>query len=132
MRLYSRASSRTSSSSGATLGVSAATAIEDLLGVGEVQVSRTQQDREVVEDVRRLLGHALVALVGRRPRHLVCLLTDLLPDPSRVLEQAHGVGAVGTFGRALGQGALKRGQRLAGRRLHVAPVEAGPLAGVAG
>src|SRR5215210_2621335 len=43
---------------------SAATAIENLFGVGEGKPARVQQDGEVVEDVGRLLGDALVALLA--------------------------------------------------------------------
>src|SRR5690349_3541286 len=60
--------------------LSATPGSEDLLGVGQAQPARAQQDREVVEHVGGLLGHAVVALLAGGPRDLLGLLLDLLPD----------------------------------------------------
>src|SRR3954454_22584402 len=61
-RRCSRASARTSSRLGLTPAPtrSAATAIQDLLGVGEVEAPAAQQHEQVVEHVRGLLCDALV------------------------------------------------------------------------
>src|SRR3954449_9577014 len=50
--------------------LSATPANQHLLGVGEGEAARAQQHGEVVEHVGRLLGHALVALLAGRARHL--------------------------------------------------------------
>ena len=63
IRLWSRASARTSSSDGVgpvARGSVLATAIEHPLGVGERQAALAEQDREVIEHVGGLLGDALV------------------------------------------------------------------------
>src|SRR5262249_50350038 len=94
-RLCSRASARTSSSDGSTRKApgSAATAIQDLLGVGQRTPARVQQHGEVVEDVGGLLVDAIVALLARGAGDLLGLLLDLRADQRRVVEQLDGVGA---------------------------------------
>src|SRR5215210_5102909 len=67
-RLWRSASARTSASSGRTpsrSSASAATATEDLPGVGEGEATAAEQHGEVVEDVGGLLGDALVGLLAR-------------------------------------------------------------------
>src|SRR3954470_11801867 len=64
-RLWSPSSARACSSVGDTTRCSATAANEHLLGVGEAQAAALQEDREVVEDVGGLLGHALVGLLAR-------------------------------------------------------------------
>src|SRR4051794_23203724 len=59
-RLWSPRSARVCSSVGLTSRCSATAANEHLPGVGEAQAAAAQQHGEVVEDVRGLLGHALV------------------------------------------------------------------------
>src|SRR5206468_2832177 len=139
-RLCSRASSRTSSSDGSTgssagvgsCGPLAATAIEHLLGVAERPPARVQEDRQVVEDVGGLLVDALVGLLARCAGDLLGLLLDLGADARRIVEQLHGVGALGALGGAGREGALERRQRLVGRgRLELAVVKARPLPRVA-
>src|SRR3954447_11317310 len=130
-RLYSRASSRTRSRPGVS-SRSATTLIEHLERVGEAQPAPGQQHGEVVEQVGGLLGHALVRLVARRARDLLGLLLDLRADARRVGEQLGGVAAGRAGGPSLVDGALERGQRLGRLGAHVAAVEAGALAGVAG
>src|SRR3712207_4991107 len=76
---------------GMTLG-SAATAKEHLLRRGEREAAGAQQHGEVVEDVGRLLGDALVGLLAGGARHLLGLLAHLLADEGGVGEQAGGVG----------------------------------------
>src|SRR5215207_10631105 len=76
-RLCSAASARTSSSAGETpsrSSLSAATATEDLLRVGEREPAAPQQHREVVEHVGRFFGHALVGLAARGAGDLLGLL----------------------------------------------------------
>src|SRR3954449_1323599 len=134
MRLWSRASSRASSRLGRTAGAaaSAATAKQDLLGVREIAAAAAQQNRQVVEDVGGLLVDAVVGLLARGARHLLRLLHDLLADERRVVEQLHGVGALGTLALAVDQRALEVGQRLVRRAdARLAVVEARPLARVA-
>src|SRR5687767_7859604 len=73
-RLCSPASARTSSSDGPSpsrSSVSTATATQHLLGVGQREAAAAEQHGEVVEDVRGLLGDALVALLAGRPGHLL-------------------------------------------------------------
>src|SRR5919108_6059849 len=133
-RLCSRASSRTSSSDGSTRSAlgSAATAIEDLLGIRQRAPTRVQQHGQVVEDVGGLLVDAIVGLLARGARDLLGLLLDLRADPRRVVEQFDGVGAAGALALAVLQRPLERGQRLVRRgRLRLAVVEARPRAGVA-
>src|SRR3954464_11360340 len=114
-RLYSAAASRTASSPGETSSATAGS--EDLLGVGEGQAARAQQDRQVVEDVGRLLGDALVALLAGGARDLLGLLGDLLADERRGGEGAGGVGAAGVAaGGTGGDRALEPGQDLVRRR----------------
>src|SRR5256885_2374722 len=69
---------------------SAATAIEDLLRVGEAEPAAAQQDVEVVQDVRGLLGHALVGLVRGGAGDLVGLLANLRADPRRIGQELRG------------------------------------------
>src|SRR4051812_32372514 len=108
MRLWSRASSRTSSRLGVTVGrVSAATAIEHPLGVGQAQSPAAEEDGEVVQHVGRLLGHPLVGLLAGGAGDLPSLLLDLLADALGVVEQLHGVGAVGALLGPVGEHALE-------------------------
>src|SRR5215213_7920606 len=112
---------------------SAATAIENSLGVGEREPAGVQQHGQVVEDVGGLLGHALVALLARGAGDLLGLLLHLGADQGGVGQQLHRVGAGGALDGAGGDGALERGQRLVGRGgRESAVVEAAALAGVAG
>src|SRR4051812_39353359 len=113
-RLCSRAKARTSSSEGSTRRAarSAATAIEDLLGVGQCAPAAVEEDREVVEDVGRLLVDAVVGLLAGRARDLLGLLLHLGADARRIVEQLDGVGALRPRGGAVGQRALERGKRL--------------------
>src|SRR3954468_15308902 len=76
--VYSRASSRTSSSVGPT-SKSAATAIQHLEGLGHRQAAAGEQHVEVVEHVGGLLAYALVRFLARRARDLLGLLPHLLP-----------------------------------------------------
>src|SRR4051812_13921859 len=134
-RLCSRASARTSSSDGSTRSEagSAATAIEDVLRVGEPAVATVEQDGQVVEDVGGLLVDAGVGLLARRARGLLGLLLDLRADRRGVVEQLDRVGALGPALGAVLERALERGQRLVRRgRLELAVVEARARAGVAG
>src|SRR5919109_5084914 len=71
---------------------------QDLLGVGEAEAAGAQQHGEVVEDVGGLLGHPLVALLGRRARDLLGLLAHLLAHAARVGEQLGGVRALRLLG----------------------------------
>src|SRR5689334_1926582 len=59
---------------------------EHLLGVREREAAAAEQDGEVVEQVGALLGHARVALLAGRARHLLGLLLDLLADTARIGE----------------------------------------------
>src|SRR5919198_1335570 len=129
----SRAKRRASSSEGTSLSsaASATTLIEHRESVGEAQPAGRQQDREVVEHVGCLLGHALIRLVERGTGNLLGLLAHLLLTQVGVREQSGGVAVGGIRVEALGDGALERADRLAGRRLHLAVVEAGALARVA-
>src|SRR4051812_18385789 len=133
-RLCSRASARTSSRPGETGSAagSAATAIEHLLRVSEAAVAAVEKDRQVVQDVGRLLVDAVVGLLAGGARDLLGLLLDLRADAGRVVEELDGVGALRAIGFALLERSLERGKRLVrGRRLDLAVVEAGALAGVA-
>src|SRR5918995_1365901 len=109
--------------------VSATPGKQRLLGVGEAESARAQQHGEVIEDVGGLLGDPLVALLARRPRHLLGLLLDLLPHARGLGQQRGGVRALGMLGGARRDGALEPGERLVRRgRRGVAVVEAGALA----
>src|SRR4051794_16807962 len=133
-RLCSRASARTSSRPGETGSAagSAATAIEHLLRVGQAAVAAVEQDRQVVEDVRRLLVDAVVGLLARGARDLLGLLLDLRANAWRVVEELDGVRALRPLALAIGERPFERRQRLVrGRRLGLAVVEARPRAGVA-
>src|SRR5688572_207933 len=125
------ASSRTSSSDGVS-SRSTATAIQHLVRVAELHAPLGQQDGQVVEHVRRLLGKALVALLAGRARDLLGLLLDLLPGELAVGEEPGGVALRGSGFAPLGDRALERRERLARHRLQLAVVEAGARAGVAG
>src|SRR3954451_14998748 len=87
---------RSSSSDGVMTPVSermsAATAKEHLLRVPERQATRGQEHFEVVQDVGRLLGDALVGLLAHRACHLFGLLLDLAARQGRVGKQPGGVG----------------------------------------
>src|SRR5215213_7782962 len=98
--LCSRASARTSSSVGSTANEpgSAATAIEHLLGGGEVAAAAPQQHGEVVQDVGGLLVDAVVGLLARGARDLLGLLHHLLADARRVIEQLDRVRTGGPLG----------------------------------
>src|SRR4051794_7096048 len=93
-RLCSRASARTSSRPGDTGSAagSAATAIEDLLGVGQRAAAAVEQHGQVVEDVGGLLVDPLVGLLARSACDLFGLLLDLRADQRRVVEELDGVG----------------------------------------
>src|SRR4029453_7313199 len=110
-RLYSRASSRTSSRPGVS-SRSATTLIEHLEGVGQAQAARGQQHGEVVEHVRGLLGHALVGLVAGRSRDLLGLLLDLGSDPRGLGQQLRRVALGRVRGAALPHRALERREGL--------------------
>src|SRR3954447_19823440 len=132
-RLCSRASARTSSRLGETGSAagSAATAIEHLLRVGQAAVAAVEQDRQVVEDVRRLLVDAVVGLLARGARDLLGLLLDLRADARRVVEELDRVRALRPLALAVGERPLERRQPLVrGGRLDLAVVEARPRAGV--
>src|SRR5829696_1208910 len=112
---------------------SAATAIENTLGVGEREPAGVQQHRQVVEDVGGLLGHAAVVLLAGGAGDLLRLLLDLLADVRGVGQQRRGVGAAGPLGGSCRDRALERGQRLLrGSGLELPVVEARALARVAG
>src|SRR5919198_6648727 len=99
------------SKTGTTFG--SATAVkQDLLRVGQLEPARAQQDGEVVEHVGGLLGHPRVALLARRAADLLGLLSHLLGDVRRVVEQRDRVRAGGPLGRARGKRALEARQRL--------------------
>src|SRR4051794_40297597 len=133
-RLCSRASARTSSRPGETGSAagSAATAIEHLLRVSEAAVAAVEKDRQVVQDVGRLLVDAVVGLLAGGARDLLGLLLDLRADAGRVVEQLDRVGALRALRLSLPERSLEGGERLVRRRrLGVAVVEAGARAGVA-
>src|SRR4051794_35025848 len=92
----SAAMARTSSSDGAITPVrdamSAATAIEHLLGVAQGEPARGQQDLEVVEHVGGLLGHPLVGLLAGGADDLLGLLLHLLAVERLVGEKLRRVG----------------------------------------
>src|SRR3954447_4221535 len=93
----SAASARASSRLGRISIASAATGIQHLVGVGQRQVARGEQDGQVVEHVGGLLGDALVGLLARGARDLLGLLLDLFAYEWR--------GGLGVFGGAyLGRG----------------------------
>src|SRR5581483_10736609 len=94
MRLYSRASVRTSSSDGVASSSAGATLIQHPLGVAQRQAPAGQQHAQVVEDVSRFLRHSLVRLLGARAGDLLRLLVDLFADPVRVSEQGGRIRAV--------------------------------------
>ena len=131
----SRASSRTSSRLGETRSPAGQRrrALSTSYASARLQPARGQQHGQVVEHVGRLARHALVGLLARRAGDLLGLLLDLRADARRVGEQLGGVAALGRSARL--RSAIVRssaGSASAGRRLHVAAVEAGPLARVAG
>src|SRR4051794_13043444 len=73
-RLWSPCSARVSSSVGVTSRCSATAANEHLPGVGEAEAAAAEQHGEVVEDVRGLLGDALVGLLAGGAGDLLGLL----------------------------------------------------------
>src|SRR3954471_1803167 len=83
IRLWSPVRARASSRVGVTCRCSATAAKEHLLGVGQAEAAALEQHREVIQDVGRLVGDALVGLLARRPRDLLGLLLDLLADERR-------------------------------------------------
>src|SRR3954470_3472747 len=92
-----RARMRTSSSVGVMTPVSAARSSatpgkQHLFGVAQAEPAGGEQDREVVQDVGRLLGEPLVALLARRTRGLLALLLHLPGDALDVGQQLVGVG----------------------------------------
>src|SRR3984885_5936731 len=108
-----------------------ATAIENPLGIGNAQAAAAQQHGEVIDDVGRLLGDALIGLLASRPNDLLRLLLDLGSDEAWVIEALRGVRARGPGRRALGDRPLERRERLVTRlEFDVPPVKAGVLAGV--
>src|SRR5215213_539306 len=88
----SHASSRVSSSDGVSSRSAAATLIQDLVDVSELDAAGGQQHRQVVEHVRGLLGKALVGFLARGPDELLGLLLDLGADQLAVRQEAAGVG----------------------------------------
>src|SRR4051794_7353950 len=86
------ASVRTSSSEGVTFPMTevrslAAAAIERLRGVAERQAAGGEQHLEVIQDVRRLLGDALVGLLADGAGDLLGLLLDLVAGEARIGQQ---------------------------------------------
>src|SRR5829696_9697781 len=124
----SRDSSRVSSSEGVSSMSAAATLIQDLVDVGQLDPAAGQQDGEVVEHVRRLLRHALVGLVTRSADDLLRLLPDLRGHQFAIGQQGPGVGIRAS---TLLDRASERGKRLRRNRIQLAVVEAGALARVA-
>src|SRR5919112_2771645 len=92
MTLWSPVSACASLREGVTSRCSATAANQHLLGVGQAEPAAAQEHGEVVEDVGRLLGHALVGLLARGPRHLLGLLLHLLADVRRVVQEPDRVG----------------------------------------
>src|SRR6218665_1730534 len=82
-RLWSPGRFLASSSVGDTSRCSATAAKEHLLGVGEAEAAALEQQREVVEVVGGLFGHALVRLLAGGAGDLLGLLLDLLADERR-------------------------------------------------
>src|SRR4051794_18509400 len=119
-RLWSPVSASVSSSVGRTSMCSATAAKEHLLRVLEAQPAAAQQHGQVVEDVRGLLGDALVGFLACGAGDLLGLLLDLLADERRVAEQPVGVGALPRVRFPFAQRALQAGQRLVGQRARVA------------
>src|ERR687897_1455058 len=126
-----RARARSRSGSSSRLG-SAATAIQMLQHLRHRDASREEEDVEVIDEVRPLLGHALVRLRSCGLRGLGGLLAHLGADPGRILEKLDGVRALGTVARPGDQGPLQRGQRLVDRRGRLAPHGGRVDAGVGG
>src|SRR3954453_6202949 len=83
----SAASARASSSVGRISNWSATTGIQDLVGVGQRQVARCQEQAQVVEDVGRFLGHALVGFLTRGTRDLFSFLLHFVAYQRRVGEE---------------------------------------------
>src|SRR3954454_13437859 len=130
-RLWSPVSASVSSSVGRTSRCSATAAKEHLLRVLEAQPAAAQQHGQVIEDVRGLLGDALVGFLTGGARHLLRFFLDLLADERRVAEETVGVRALLRVRFPFAQRALQAGQRLVGQRVRVAGEEARALAGVA-
>src|SRR4051794_6138509 len=91
-------------------------AVQDLQNLGHRDATREQQDREVVEDVRALLGDPLLGLRPDRLDDLSGLLADLVAREPRILQQLGGVAAGGTVALAGNQGAFEGGKRLIWKR----------------
>src|SRR2546423_3450476 len=133
--VWSRASARASSSVGVIwrLAGSAATAIELLVGVCELEAARRHEDRQVVQDVRGLLRQPLVGLLRSRARSLVGLLAHLVADAWRIAQQLRGVAALGPLLAPARDRPLEPWKGLVRRGwLDLSVVEARALAGVAG
>src|SRR4051812_42213642 len=109
---WSRAWPRTSSSDGRISSWSAATCIKHLVGVGQREISRSKENRQVVEHVGGLLGHPLVCLLAGSARDLLGLLLHLRGDQRRVAEQLRGPAPLDRVGATVGDRALEHGQRL--------------------
>src|SRR3954452_8402689 len=88
--VWSRASSRTSSSVGPT-SKSAETAIQHLERVGHRQATEREQHVEVIQHVGGLLADSLVRLLAYRPCDLLGLLANLVAGERRIREQPRGV-----------------------------------------
>src|SRR3954452_20926110 len=113
----SRASSRASSRLGSRRSSeSAATCIQHFHHLCLRDPARGQEHAQVVEQVGGLFGHPLVALFAAGPDHLLRLLLDLRADQGAVVEQLHGVAAVGTLQGAVANRPLQRRQRFVGDR----------------
>src|SRR3954454_7396328 len=131
-RLWSPLSLSVCSSVGVTSRCSATAAKEHLLGVCEGEPAAAQQDREVVQDVGGLLGHALVGLLAGGAGDLLGLLLDLLADERGIAQELVGVGARLRVRFPCAQRPLEARQGLVGLRFGVTAEEARALAGVAG
>src|SRR3954447_5324201 len=127
----SAASARASSRLGRMSIASAATGIQHLVGVGQREVARSEQHRQVVEDVGGLLGNALVGFLARCTRHLLGLLLHFFAYEWRVGKKLRRPRAFARLSSPIGDDALQSGQRLVRRGIGVAVVEAGSLTRVA-
>src|SRR5918994_119163 len=113
--------SRASSSARSRVGsrpslCSAATAIQQLQHLRHRDVSRQQQNVEVVHEVSALLRDSLLGLRPGGLRDLACLLPPLRADLRRVIEQLDRVRAGRALVRARDEYSLQFGQRLVGGR----------------
>src|SRR3954462_13087396 len=91
----SAASARASSRLGRMSIASAATGIQHLVGVRKREIARGEQDRQVVEDVRRFFCHAFVRLLASGARDLLGLLLDFFAYEWRIRQQLLGVADLG-------------------------------------